>query len=163
MGKEERKEELVSQVCYSMLMQAWCQQGSQSYHLLWFPYKLLKYRHWSLSPFCRWGPGSCSDLLTWLVIRLGSWAFAVASKTVLHHQGFHKKAKTTHRPTRKVDVEQHMKRNSHGFWHQHTADLLCSTHCIIMKKVPKFSKFVFFFFHLEMKIPVSILSAFHGD
>lgn len=35
--------------------------------------------------------------------------------------------------------------------------LIYSTHCIILLKVPKLSKPAFFSFHLEMKIPTSIL------
>lgn len=34
---------------------------------------------------------------------------------------------------------------------------------IILIKVPQFLKFASFFFHLEMKIPTSILSAFHEE
>lgn len=41
-----------------------------------------------------------------------------------------------------------------------TCHWLNSTHCIILMKVPKLSKPAFF--HLELEIPIPILSAFDG-
>lgn len=58
-------------------------------------------------------------MLTWPLMRPGPWAFAAVPETALQ-QGFREKAETIC-PTRKADLEQHVKRKGHGLWRPHTA------------------------------------------
>lgn len=55
------------------------------------------------------------------------WAFAAVPETL--QQGFRKKAETAC-PTRKADLEQHVKKKGHGLWRPHSAYSLRPTRCV---------------------------------
>lgn len=64
-------------------------------------------------------------MLTWPLMRPVPWAFAAVPETALQ-QGFRKKAETVC-PTRKADLEQHVKRKGRGLRRPHSAQLALSS------------------------------------